>query len=215
MASNNVSKPARTSPPLRCSYPTLFNPKSFQAGQTPKFSITVMIDKTNKEQMDYLKALHKDATDAMAEKWPDPAKRPRINLIGDTKSLFKDGDKTVNNNGIPLNETNPEYAGHYLLRASTATRPAVVDRNKAEILDANEVYGGCFVKVNLNVYTFDTQANRGVTCGLNGVQKWADGESFGGGRPSLDQMFDGGGAAAAAGEDPFAGGGSGNDEGPF
>ena len=65
-----------------------------------------------------------------------------------------------------------------------------MDRNKAEVLDSNMVYGGCYCKVNINAYTYAMQANQGVTCGLNGVQFWSDGESFGGGRPPLDEMFE-------------------------
>ena len=77
-----------------------------------------------------------------------------------------------------------------------------------EILDANEIYGGCYCKVNMNVYTFEQPLNKGVTIGLNGIQKWADGEALGGGRPPLDEMFD----VAASGSDnpanygdPFSG----------
>ena len=214
MASNNVSKPARTTPAVRVSYPTLFNPRAFQAGATPKYGIALMFEKSNKEHMDFLKQLHGDMKAALEEKWPDESKRPRIALMGDTRSPIKDGDKTVNNQGIPIAEANPEYEGHWIIRANTATRPIVVDRNKAEILDANEIYGGCMCKVNLNVYTYDMSANKGVTVGLNGVQKWADGESFGGGRPSADSMFEAAGGADDAANygdvDPF-----GEDERPF
>jgi len=210
MASNNVSKPARTTPSVRVSYPTLFTPRAFQPGNDPKYGIVMMFEKTNKEHMAFLKLMHQDCELAMGEKWPKAETRPRVALIGDTRSPIKDGDKTLNNNGIPLCENNPEYAGHFIIRANTSSRPVVVDRNKAEILDSNEVYGGCFCKVNLNCYTFDMSANKGVTFGLNGVQKWSDGESFGGGRPGLDEMFE---ASAgqdnpenyAAGNDPFAG----------
>ena len=211
MASSNVSKPARTTPAVRISYPTLFTPRAFQPGNDPKYGIVLMFEKENKEHMDFLKSMYQDCQAALVEKWPDADKRPRVAVSGDTRSPIKDGDKTQNNNGIPLAEKNPEYAGHFIIRANTASRPIVVDRNKAEILDSNEVYGGCFCKVNLNAYTFDMSANKGVTFGLNGVQKYSDGESFGGGRPALDDMFE---AAAgqdnpnnytAAAGDPFAG----------
>ena len=204
-----VGKPARTSPAVRVSYPTLFNPRAFQAGSEPKYSITLMIDKKNEEQMKFLKQLHTDMQEALIEAWPDESKRPRVSLIGDTRSPIKDGDKTVNNNGIPLAEKNPEYEGHFIIRASTASRPVVVDRNKSEILDANEIYGGCFCKVCLNAYTYAMSANSGVTFGLNGVQKWSDGDSFGGGRMSADAMFEAAGgsddpANYQPGGDPFA-----------
>jgi len=211
---NNVSKPARTSPPVRVSYTqSLFTPKAFQQGQDPKYSVTVMIDKTNAEQMAFMKAIHADAQAALAEAWPDQAKRPRIALVGETKSLIKDGDKTLGNDGVPLVEKNPEYAGHYLIRVSAKQKPVVVDRNRQEIIDPAVVYGGCVCKVNLNVYTFDTQANKGVTAGINGVQFWADGERLGGGRPALESMFDAAGPAPV--NDPFAGVTTNVDSDPF
>ncbi|MDA8113552.1 MAG: DUF2815 family protein [Acidithiobacillus sp.] len=217
MGNENVSKPARTSPPLRVSYTqSLFTPKTFQQGQKPAYSMTAMIDKNVPEQMAWLKQLYKDAEEALAEKWPDPAKRPRIPLIGETNSLFKDGDKTTDKQGVPLKEKNPEYAGHYILRMSSKVKPFVVDRNRQEILTADEVYGGCFCKVNCNVYTYEMELNKGITCGINGVQKWAEGERFGGGRPSLESMFDAAPpVAGAAGGDPFAGAPTPVEEDPF
>lgn len=189
MASTSVAKEPRTSPPLRISYPTVFVPKPFQAGQTPRFGVAVMINKKDKVQMDFLRVLHKDATDVMAEKWPNPETRPRIPLTGHDKSLFKDGDTALNNQGIPIREKNPEYVGHYIIRANSTQQPVLVDKGRQEIVDSREIYGGCYCKVNMNVYAYDQPSN-GVTIGLNGLQKWADGESFGSGRPPVDEMFD-------------------------
>lgn len=207
MAEGTVFRAARTSPPVRVSYPQIFTPKTFQAGQTPRFSIVLMIDKTNKEQMDFMKGLYKDATEVLNEKWPDPNTRPRIPLTGHDSSLFKDGDIACNKQGIPLKEKNPEYAGHYIIRAGTTTKPVVVNRSRAPISDANEVYGGCWCNVNINTYSFNQQQNKGVTIGLNGVQKWKDDESFGSGRPAVDEMFDAGteNDPANYGDNPFSG----------
>ena len=207
--SKNVSKPARTTPPVRVSYPQVFTARAVQAGQDPKYGVVMMFDKSDQEHKDFIKALHADMTAARNEHWSDPAKCPRTELVGATDSPIKDGDKTVNRQGIPLKETNEEYAGHWILRASTKAKPVVVDRNMAEILDSNEVYGGCFCKVNINAYTYDVNANKGVTVGLNGIQKWADGDSFGGGRPPVSDMFESAGADDpanyASGDDPFDG----------
>ena len=200
-----ISKPARTSPLLRVSYPQVFVPKTFAAGDVPRYSIVLMIDKTNKEQMEFMKQLHQDASKALVEKWPDESTRPRIPLTGHDNSLFKDGDAACNKQGIPLREKNEEYIGHYIIRAGTTTKPMLVNKGRQEILDTNEIYGGCYCKVNVNIYTFERPENKGVTCGLNGLQKMDDGESFGGGRPSVDTMFTAeGGADDSANYDPFA-----------
>ena len=70
MASSNVSKPARTTPAVRVSYPTLFTPRAFQPGNDPKYGIVLMFEKGNKEHMAFMKELHKDCTEVLAEKWP-------------------------------------------------------------------------------------------------------------------------------------------------
>lgn len=221
MAKKSASRPNRTTPPVRVSYPQVFQARAVQAGQDPKFGIVMMLDKKDKEHMAYLKGIHADLQECLAENWPDERTRPRVPLVGGTDSPIKDGDKTVNRQGIPINERNPEYAGHYIIRAATKNRPVCVDRHMNEIMDSNEVYGGCFCKVGINAYSYDVGSNKGVTLGLNGVQKWADGESFGGGRPSADSMFEASGADDpdnyTSGGDPFAAGAGSveDDEPPF
>jgi len=212
----NASSAPKTSPKVRVSFPTVFKPRMF-AGQQgdPKYSITMMFDKNNQEQMGFLREVMKDLETALAQQWPDEAVRPRTPLVGETRSPIKDGDKTVNTNGIPLVEKNAEYAGHYILRASSTNKPVVVDANGQDIIDSNEIYGGCFCKVNFTTYAFTSPQNKGVTFGLNGVQKVEDGESFGGGRMSKEDMFGapgqnnpanyGGGLESSPAPDPLAG----------
>ena len=207
MSEKSASMPARTSPPVRISYPQVFTPRAFK-GSDPKYSVTLMFDKKNKEHVEFVKMIKADAEKALAEKWPDASTRPRIPVVGETRSLIKDGDKTCDTQGIPLKEKNPEYEGHWTMRAASANKPVVVDRNRQEIINAGDIYGGCFCQVNVNVYTFNGETNKGVTAGLNGLLKYSDGESFGGGRPSVDDMF--GEAPPADGADPFA-----SDEIPF
>jgi len=185
---------AVTTPPVRVSFPTIFTPRAVVAGQTPKYGIVMMFEKGDKDHMASLKQLNNEAELAKSTKWPDQEKAPRIPMAGHDLSPIKDGDKALNKQGVPIAEKNPEYAGHWIIRANSLQQPIVVDRNKAELLDKSKVYGGCYCKVNINPFAYDTSGNRGVTFGLNGVQLWADGESFGTGRPKVDDMFDSAGA---------------------
>jgi hypothetical protein len=176
-----------TTPPVRVSYPQVFEAKSVN-GSDPRYSVTIMFDKKNSKHMECLKRLGTDLEKALVEKWPNEAKRPRIPVAGHDKSPIKDADKNCDGQGIPICEKNPEYAGHWVVRCSSKSRPAVVDRDRADILDKSAVYGGCFCCVNVNAYAFDMPENKGVTVGLNGVMLWADGDSFAG-RPSKEAMF--------------------------
>ena len=200
-----------TTPAVRVSYPSVFTPRAINPGDTPKYGIVIMLDKTDDEHKTFIKKLHAEAKAAQTAKWPDPAKAPRIPLVGHDLSPIKDGDKAMNKQGIPLAEKNPEYVGHWIVRANTVDAPIVVDRSKAEILDKRKVYGGCYCKVNLNPYAYDTKGNMGITFGLNGVQFWSEGESLGGSRPVVDDMFESEGADDPAnygdgGEDLFGAG---------
>jgi hypothetical protein len=176
-----------TTPPVRVSFPQIFVPKAIADGE-PRYSIALMFDKNNPEHKECLKQLRAEAQTALEEKWPDPAKRPRIPIVGDTLSCIKDGDTTKNKQGVPLCEKSQAYAGHFIISAASKQKPAVVDRRMQEVLDKSIVYGGCYCKVNINAYAFDVKSNAGVTFGLNGVQVWKDGDPFGN-RPRTIDMF--------------------------
>ena len=55
-----------------------------------------------------------------------------------------------------------------------------MDKYVKPILDRNEVYSGCYARVSLNFYAFNSNGNKGVACGLGNIQKIRDGESLGG-----------------------------------
>lgn len=210
MAKERVAKDTRVNEkPVRVSFPHLFKARAVNDG-TPSYSIVIMLNKNDPQDMAFLKQLHQDMTEALQECWPDVNTRPANPLIGGVDSPIKDGDSTPNKKGILLKNKYPEYEGHYIIRAGCREdngRPGVVDANGQKILDANEVYGGCWGRVGVNVYTFDNSLNAGVTVGLNGFQKTADGESFGSGRPSTEEMFGkfgGTNPTMGQGGDPFA-----------
>lgn len=48
------------------------------------------------------------------------------------------------------------------------------------ILDRSEVYSGCYARVSLSFYAFNSNGNKGVACGLGNIQKVRDGEPLGG-----------------------------------
>lgn len=216
----NVNRDPRTSPAVPISYPCLFKPGE----KYDTFSITLMIDKKNPEAMAYMKSLYGDAKSALEEHFPDAATRPRHPIAGHDKSPIKDGDKNNNNKGIPLRESNPEYAGHWIIRAtrqSSQGPPLVVDPNNQEVMSQRKIYGGCVCKVNMNAYTFESEKNSGVTFGLNGVKFVEDGEPLGSSRQSVEEMFGGASAGSGGGsdDDPFGEGstppGEGASDDPF
>ena len=75
--------------------------------------------------------------------------------------------------------------------ANSTTPPQVVGTDLQPILDANEVYSGCYARVSISFYAFNTNGNRGIACGLGNIQKLRDGEPLGGNRISAEADFGG------------------------
>jgi hypothetical protein len=89
-------------------------------------------------------------------------------------------------------EEKSDYEGYgpgiVFINATTKQRPGVVNGQVQKILDPGEVYAGCYVYAEINPFTYDTKGNKGVSFGLNNIQKCANGESIGGRAPA-EQVF--------------------------
>ncbi|MCZ8518865.1 DUF2815 family protein [Paenibacillus caseinilyticus] len=162
---------------VRFSYVHVFKPQAMEDGQDPKYSVTLLIPKSDKDTLKKIQAATNAAIEAGKSKWggkiPPNLKKP-----------LRDGDAEKDT------EMYPEYAGHYFLNCSSKQKPGIVDRDRNEILDSTEVYSGCYGRVSLNFYTFDAKGNRGVAAGLNNLQKLHDGDYLGGRSSAADDFGD-------------------------
>ena len=50
------------------------------------------------------------------------------------------------------------------------------------------MYSGCYGRVSLNFYAFNSNGNKGVACGLGNIQKIKDGEPLGGKTSAADDF---------------------------
>ena len=66
----------------------------------------------------------------------------------------------------------------------------VVDKDVQPIVDSTEVYSGCYARVSINAFPYNVQGNKGVSFGLNHVQKIADGDYLGGRSRAADDFDD-------------------------
>lgn len=160
---------------VRLSYAHLFEAVAIQEGQPKKYSTAILIPKTDKATLKAIENAVKAASEKDKAKWG--GKIP----TGPTFKLpLRDGDEEK-----PDDEN---YEGMMFLNASSTKMPKVVDRNKQEILDSEEVYSGCFARVVLNFYGFNVQS-KGIAAGLQAVQKLEDGDRLGGGGVDIDTAF--------------------------
>lgn len=162
---------------VRLSYVHLFEPFSQNPDQPEKFSCVILIPKSDKATLRKIKAAQEAAAEA------GKAKVFNGKIPANLKTTLHDGDEEADL------ERNPEYEGHMYMSVSSKTKPGIVDKDVNPILDSSEVYSGCFARVSINAFAYNTQGNRGVSFGLNHVQKLADGD-FLGGRSKAEDDFD-------------------------
>lgn len=97
------------------------------------------------------------------------------------KIAFQDGDDT------DLDKY-PENEGHYLLNCRSKKKVGLVDIDRQPILDASEVYSGCWAYLSVTSFAYDNES-KGVSFFLNNIMKARDDESFGGGSSTPDEDF--------------------------
>ena len=152
---------------VRFSYCHLFAPYANNPNQEPKYSMMVLVDKKDKKTVDKINAAIEEAKlKGKAEKWNGK-------IPANIKTPLRDGDLE--------HPGEPAYEGKWFFNCSAKQRPGVVDENINQIIDSEEVYSGCYGRVNVSFYPYDASGNRGIAAGLNHVQKLADGERLGGG----------------------------------
>lgn len=77
----------------------------------------------------------------------------------------------------------------WVLNASSVNQPGLVDRSVRPIVDPKELYSGCWARVDLNFFAYNTDGNRGIGAGLNNIQKVADDERLGGASQKPEDVF--------------------------
>lgn len=169
---NNKSK-VITGKNTRLSYFHGWDPVSINNGPE-KYSVSVLIPK---DDVETINAINK-AIDAAIEEGVAKfgGKKPNKSAI---KIPLRDGD---------LERDDEAYKGHYFLNANSITAPQIVDKAVKPILDRDEVYSGCYARVSLSFYAFNSNGNKGVACGLGNIQKIRDGEPLGGRTSAADDF---------------------------
>lgn len=166
-----MAKTQITTGKVRFSYVNLFSPKLMPDGTTEKYSVTLLIPKTDQRTLKKIDQAIKAAEENFR------AKNPGKKLPAKLPTTLHDGDGERPTGG----EFSPECKGHMVISVSSRNRPVVVAADKSPITDPQEVYSGCYGRAVLNFYAYDTNGNKGISAGLNGVMKLEDGEPLAGG----------------------------------
>ena len=158
---------------VRLSYANVWEPASIN-GSKPKYSVSLIIPKGDTKTIADINAAIDAAIQEGAAKFG--GKIPNKAAL---KLPLRDGD---------IERDDEAYKGSYFVNANSTTAPEVVDRSLQRILDRNEVYSGCYARVSINFYAFNSNGNRGIACGLGNIQKVRDGEPLGGKTSAADDF---------------------------
>lgn len=161
---------------VRLSYANVWEPKAINEGQQPKYSVSLIIPKSDTETIAKINA----AVDAAIEEGIGKfgGKKPNKASL---KLPLRDGDTE--------REDDEAYAGSYFINANSNTAPQIVDMKVQPILERGEVYSGVYARVSVNFYAFNSSGNKGIACGLGNIQKVKDGEPLGG-KSKAEDDFD-------------------------
>ena len=173
---------------VRLSYCNLTTPRAAQQGGEPKYSVTLLIPKTDvATKADIDAAIQAAANEALSKVW-NGARPPQLRVP------IYDGDG-VRPSGVPFGD---ECKGHWVMTASTKNKPQVVgiDNINCELSPA-DIYSGMYARVTIRFFGYSNSGNKGIGCGLGNVMKTRDGEALAG-SASASVDFAGVGAAPAA-----------------
>ena len=150
----------------RLSYEHLFTPHAVNENADPKYSMTLLIPKTDTKTIEALNAAIGNAVQDGVER--HVFKQP----IDPTQTKYpplRDGDKP-NDSGEPRG---PEFQGHWFIAAKSSTKrkPFVVDANLQPIIDESEIYSGCYINAAVQFFAYENSGNKGISASLVGAQK--------------------------------------------
>lgn len=161
---------------VRLSYVQIFSKRSFTEGTDAKYSLCVLVPKKDTKTLKKIQAAMKSAAEEGISTKFNGKKPSNLHMP------LRDGDEERADEA-------PEYKGMYFFNCKSDRKPGIVDKDRNEILDPDEVYSGCWGRVSVNFYPYSVNGNKGVAVGLNNVQKLKDDQRLGGAAASAEDDF--------------------------
>jgi hypothetical protein len=159
---------------VRFSYANVFEPKVGMDGGTPKYSVSILIPKSDKEGVAKIQKAFEECKASNAAYFGGSV--PKM-----LKGGLRDGD---------TEREDEAYAGHFFINANSAQKPDIIDASKEKLFDNSEFYSGCFGRASVTFYPYSAAGSKGIACGLNNLQKLEDGEKLGGGSSAAADFAD-------------------------
>ena len=142
----------------QCSFPNLFTAKASIEGAKEKYSVTILIPKTDTEEINKINACY----DAAIEEGISKKFGGKVPNKAALRPILKDGDEKA--------DTHPEFKGCYLLTATSVNAPQVVDKYLEAITDPKAIVGGDLIRISANLVAYNVGGQKGVSCYLQAAQ---------------------------------------------
>lgn len=161
---------------VRASYFSALAPRKNELSGKDEFSTQILIPKTDTETIAALKAAAKEALVAkFGDKIPKNVRNP-----------LRDGDTETKQDGSPLGK---EYQGCFFCNVKSTSKPGAIDTHGNDLIGADDIVSGDYIRVSLNAYAYSQAGNNGVSFGLNNILLVRKGEPLGGTKPSAAADF--------------------------
>ena len=171
---------------VRFSYVNLLKPRESQYGGEPKYSVTILLPKSDTATKQRIDAAIEAAKELGKSKHWNGVIPPMVAIP------IHDGDGGKPSDGMPFGE---ECKGHWVFSASTKVDqpPKIVDVNMNPVIDPTEIYSGMYGKIAVNFGPYANSGKKGIGCYIStNVLKTRDGEPLGASAPDASSDFGGG-----------------------
>lgn len=173
---------------VRLSYANLTTPRANKPGDKEKYSVTLLIPKSDTATKANIDASAEAAAQEAQGKLWNGVRPPVLSVP------CHDGDG-VRENGTPFG---PECKGHWVMTASTYNKPQVVHQSDVNTeLAPQDIYSGMYARVTINFFGYLNNGKKGVGCGLGNVMKTRDGDPLAGGASASADFADVGSTVTA------------------
>lgn len=163
----------------RLSFETLGAPADYQGDKKFRWAATFLIPADNP----FKKVIDAEIRKVAEAKWGKKFEAILEDILVDKKACC-----WINGNKKDYNG----YAGNFALtsyRYEADGRPLVIDNDQSPIYRADNtlhegkagrLFGGCYVRGEVEIYAQDNAKGKGIRCGLLQIQRVKKGDSFGG-----------------------------------
>lgn len=174
MSTSNTNPRKVVTGVARFSYLHIWKPSAINEGDTPKYSATLIIPKSDKATVAAINAAIEAAKEEGKSKWGGkiPAKMT---------SPLRDGDEER-----PDDEA---YVNSWFINPKSTTQPGIVDAKANPIMDQDEIYSGAYGRASITAYAYDAKGNKGVAFYLNHLMLVKHGEPLGGAKTKAEDDF--------------------------